>query len=167
MPSLACECVRGHPLHPCADEIGPGQVRIQIKAVGICGSDVHFWKHVRDMEEACVVVRKLLLAGRAAMLRAVVQPRRCPSHAKVHPLNLDSQGRIAHFVVEAPMVIGHESAGQVVGVGPGVTALHVGDRVALEPGIPCWEHRLSRQAGFLQCMVQAHWGLIRQPATLS
>lgn len=55
-----------------------------------------------------------------------------------------SQGRIAHFVVEAPMVIGHESAGEVVAVGPGVNTLKPGDKVALEPGIPCWNHKLCQ-----------------------
>jgi D-xylulose reductase len=35
------------------------------------------------------------------------------------------------------MVLGHESAGTVVAVGPSVTTLVPGDRVALEPGIPC------------------------------
>lgn len=46
-------------------------------------------------------------------------------------------GRIGSFVVEAPMVLGHESAGVVAGVGAGVTTLRPGDRVALEPGVPC------------------------------
>jgi len=46
-------------------------------------------------------------------------------------------GRIGSFVVEAPMVIGHESAGVVAAVGPGVADLRPGDRVALEPGVPC------------------------------
>jgi L-iditol 2-dehydrogenase len=32
---------------------------------------------------------------------------------------------------------GHESAGEVVEVGPGVTSLAVGDRVAIEAGVPC------------------------------
>jgi L-iditol 2-dehydrogenase len=48
-----------------------------------------------------------------------------------------THGRIGSFVVNAPMVVGHESAGVVVQVGAGVTTLQTGDRVALEPGIPC------------------------------
>lgn len=48
-----------------------------------------------------------------------------------------THGRIGSFVVTAPMVLGHESAGVVTAVGAGVTSLHPGDRVALEPGVPC------------------------------
>lgn len=47
------------------------------------------------------------------------------------------EGRIGQYVVEAPMVLGHESAGVVHAVGSAVTSLKVGDRVALEPGAPC------------------------------
>lgn len=32
---------------------------------------------------------------------------------------------------------GHESAGEVIKVGPGVSSLKVGDRVAIEAGVPC------------------------------
>ncbi|KIW88118.1 D-xylulose reductase A [Cladophialophora bantiana CBS 173.52] len=46
-------------------------------------------------------------------------------------------GRIGHFVVKEPMVLGHESAGTVLEVGSGVKSLEKGDRVAMEPGIPC------------------------------
>jgi D-xylulose reductase len=35
------------------------------------------------------------------------------------------------------MVLGHESAGIVTAVGDKVTSLKVGDRVAMEPGVPC------------------------------
>lgn len=45
-------------------------------------------------------------------------------------------GRIGSYVVEAPLVLGHEAAGVVTGVGSGVSRLRVGQRVSLEPGVP-------------------------------
>ncbi|KAM8877311.1 sorbitol dehydrogenase [Synchiropus picturatus] len=45
-------------------------------------------------------------------------------------------GRIGDFVVRKPLVLGHEAAGRVVKVGSSVTHLKVGDRVAIEPGVP-------------------------------
>ncbi len=72
------------------EPLGPHDVRIAIRTVGICGSDVHYYEF----------------------------------------------GRIGPFVVEEPMVLGHEAAGQVVEVGEAVTHLKVGDRVCMEPGIP-------------------------------
>ncbi|UQN30781.1 NAD(P)-dependent alcohol dehydrogenase [Brachybacterium kimchii] len=47
-----------------------------------------------------------------------------------------TEGRIGPFVVEAPMILGHEGAGTVAEIGEGVTGLSVGDRVAMEPGVP-------------------------------
>jgi len=55
-----------------------------------------------------------------------------------------THGRIGPFVVDAPMVLGHEAAGTVVEVGEGVTHLKVGDRVCMEPGIPDPSSRASR-----------------------
>ena len=45
-------------------------------------------------------------------------------------------GRIGPFVVNAPMVLGHEASGTVVETGAEVTHLRPGDRVCMEPGIP-------------------------------
>jgi L-iditol 2-dehydrogenase len=45
-------------------------------------------------------------------------------------------GRIGQFVVESPLVLGHEAAGEVAAVGPGVTSPAVGQRVSVEPGVP-------------------------------
>ncbi|MBM6401399.1 NAD(P)-dependent alcohol dehydrogenase [Phycicoccus sp. MQZ13P-5] len=46
-------------------------------------------------------------------------------------------GRIGDWVVDGPIVLGHEVSGEVVGVGEEVTSVAVGDRVAIEPGTPC------------------------------
>ncbi|GKZ34787.1 hypothetical protein AbraIFM66950_005143 [Aspergillus brasiliensis] len=68
-----------------------GEVLLQIKATGVCGSDIHFWK----------------------------------------------TGRIGELVFEGDCIIGHEAAGVVLKCGDGVTHLQPGDRVAVEPGVPC------------------------------
>ncbi|XP_065057963.1 sorbitol dehydrogenase-like [Rhopilema esculentum] len=70
---------------------GKNEVLIAINSVGICGSDVHYWK----------------------------------------------KGAIGDFIVKAPMILGHESSGTVTEVGESVKHLKAGDRVAIEPGVPC------------------------------
>ena len=47
-----------------------------------------------------------------------------------------THGRIGPYVVEKPMVLGHEAAGQIIAVGSEVKHLKVGDRVCIEPGVP-------------------------------
>lgn len=47
-----------------------------------------------------------------------------------------THGRIGPFVVENPIVLGHEMAGIIEGVGPGVSERRIGEAVAVEPGIP-------------------------------
>jgi D-xylulose reductase len=80
------------------EPLGLRDVRIALRTVGVCGSDVHYYSH----------------------------------------------GRIGPFVVEAPMVLGHEAAGEIVEVGSAVRELAVGDRVCMEPGIPDPTSRASR-----------------------
>ncbi|MEO8829394.1 MAG: NAD(P)-dependent alcohol dehydrogenase [Lapillicoccus sp.] len=46
-------------------------------------------------------------------------------------------GRIGPYVVDSPLVLGHEAGGVVTEVGQGVTSLRVGQRVSIEPGVPC------------------------------
>ncbi len=55
-----------------------------------------------------------------------------------------THGRIGGFVVEAPMVLGHEAAGTVVEIGSDVRHLAVGDRVCMEPGVPDPNSRATR-----------------------
>lgn len=50
-------------------------------------------------------------------------------------------GRIGDWIVDGPIILGHECAGQVVAIGAEVTGVAVGDRVAIEPGKPCRDCR--------------------------
>lgn len=59
-----------------------------------------------------------------------------------------THGRIGPFVVNAPMVLGHEAAGVVVEVGSEVQDLRTGDRVCMEPGIPDMTSRASREGHY-------------------
>jgi L-iditol 2-dehydrogenase len=45
-------------------------------------------------------------------------------------------GRIGSYVVERPLVLGHEAAGTIAEVGPGVPEDRLGQRVSIEPGVP-------------------------------
>ncbi len=46
-------------------------------------------------------------------------------------------GRIGRFVVESPLVLGHEASGVVEAVGSSVDPSRIGQRVSIEPGVPC------------------------------
>jgi L-iditol 2-dehydrogenase len=88
-----------------APEPDEGEALVAIKAVGICGSDVHYYEH----------------------------------------------GRIGQFVVEEPLILGHECAGEVVALGDGVKSLRVGDRVAIEPGVPCRRCEFCKSGRYNLC----------------
>ena len=86
-------------------QVGPDEILMKMEAVGVCGSDVHYYSH----------------------------------------------GRIGDFVVEFPFILGHECAGTVVEVGKDVKHLQVGDRVALEPGMPCGKCEMCRTGHYNLC----------------
>ena len=71
--------------------IDEDQVLVQVAAVGVCGSDVHYYEH----------------------------------------------GRIGPYVVDHPLILGHELSGRIVAVGAQVDSSRVGQRVAVEPQRPC------------------------------
>lgn len=74
-----------------------------------------------------------------------------------------TQGRIGSQVVQYPFTLGHEGAGTVIETGPAVTKVRPGDRIAIEPAMPCWEcdqcltgrHHTCRHLRFLGCPGQA------------
>jgi len=92
-------------------------VLIRMAAVGVCGSDVHYYV----------------------------------------------SGKISSQVVQYPFTVGHEGAGVVAKVGAKVTKVKTGDRVAIEPAMPCWEcdqckigrNHTCRKLRFLGCPKQA------------
>ena len=92
-------------------------VLIQMKVVGVCGSDVHYY----------------------------------------------TRGKIGSQVVQYPFPVGHEGAGEVIKVGPAVTSVKPGDRIAIEPAMPCGEcdqckvgrPHTCRKLKFLGCPGQA------------
>lgn len=61
------------------------------------------------------------------------------------------RGRIGDFILESPIVLGHESAGTIVEVGSKVKNVKVGDRVAIEPGVPCRRCDHCRSGAYNLC----------------
>jgi D-xylulose reductase len=55
-----------------------------------------------------------------------------------------THGRIGPYILNAPMVLGHEAAGTIVEVGADVKSLKPGDRVCMEPGVPNLASRASK-----------------------
>jgi len=84
---------------------GAGEVLVRVKVVGVCGSDVHYFKKMR----------------------------------------------IGSQIVEDRIVPGHEFAGIIEEVGSGVTNVSVGDRVAVEPGVPCRVCEDCRRGFYNRC----------------
>ncbi len=76
---------------PKPEIIRPNDVRIRIKMVGVCGSDIHYY----------------------------------------------TTGRIGSQIIHFPFTIGHEAAGIVERVGPEVTRVKPGQRIAIDPAVYC------------------------------
>ncbi|MGV0716062.1 NAD(P)-dependent alcohol dehydrogenase [Mycolicibacterium sp. XJ662] len=60
-------------------------------------------------------------------------------------------GRIGDFVVEAPLVLGHEAAGTIVAVGESVDPSRIGQRVSIEPQRPDPDTEETRRGDYNLC----------------
>lgn len=83
----------------------PDDVLVKMKSVGICGSDIHYYK----------------------------------------------DGRIGSQVVKYPFTLGHEGAGIVVETGEAVQNVRPGDRIAIDPSMPCFSCDQCRAERFHTC----------------
>jgi L-iditol 2-dehydrogenase len=96
---------------------GPEDVKIRMRVMGVCGSDIHYY----------------------------------------------TRGRIGSQIVEYPFTVGHEGAGVVVETGTAVKHVKPGDKIAIDPAMPCREcdqclagrHHTCRRLRFLGCPGQA------------
>ena len=61
------------------------------------------------------------------------------------------RGRIGDFVLNSPIILGHESSGTVVEIGSKVKNFVIGDRVAIEPGVPCRRCDYCRTGAYNLC----------------
>jgi len=62
-----------------------------------------------------------------------------------------THGRIGDFVVKNPMILGHETSGRIVALGSSVHNLKVGDRVTIEPGVPCGSCEFCKTGRYNLC----------------
>lgn len=60
-------------------------------------------------------------------------------------------GRVGSFVVESPLILGHEAAGSIVAVGDGVDPTRIGERVSIEPQRPDPDTEETRRGHYNLC----------------
>lgn len=66
-------------------------------------------------------------------------------------LHFYDEGRLANWVPEGPLILGHEPGGVVTALGEDVVGFEIGDRVAIEPGVPCGECEDCRTGHYNLC----------------
>ncbi len=87
---------------------------------------------LRKAGEIDIEERAIPAPGRGEVLIEIGSVGVCGSDVHYY-----EHGRIGPYVVDAPLVLGHEAGGTIVDVGPEVSALRAGQRVSIEPGVPC------------------------------
>ncbi|KAI9734010.1 MAG: hypothetical protein M1834_002667 [Cirrosporium novae-zelandiae] len=89
-----------------------------------------------------------------------IRPLRDPYDVRLHiahtgicgsDVHYWQRGRIGNFILNSPIVLGHESSGIVVEVGEKVKNVKIGDRVAVEPGVPCRHCDYCRRGSYNLC----------------
>lgn len=66
-------------------------------------------------------------------------------------LHFYQEGQLANWTLDGPLALGHEPGGVVTEVGEGVQGLKVGDKVSIEPAVPCGECEDCRKGNYNLC----------------
>lgn len=82
---------------------------------------------------------------------ATSAPRTLTSRATSSDIHFWKHGSIGECIVNCDYVLGHEGAGTVIWAGPAVAHLRPGDRVAIEPGVPCRACALCTEGRYNLC----------------
>ncbi|MDB5529831.1 MAG: hypothetical protein JWR51_2934 [Devosia sp.] len=67
-------------------------------------------------------------------------------------------GRAGSFVPKRPFILGHEIAGEIAELGPGVDPALAGRRVAVDPSIPCGTCAFCREGRYNLCLNMRFYG---------
>ncbi|WP_148252832.1 L-idonate 5-dehydrogenase [Aidingimonas lacisalsi] len=67
-------------------------------------------------------------------------------------------GKVGHSIVKDPMVLGHELTAVVLEVGQSVNGVSVGDRVVINPSLPCGKCAMCRQGEENVCFNMKYLG---------
>lgn len=66
-------------------------------------------------------------------------------------LHFYQEGQLANWTLQGPLALGHEPGGIVSAVGPGVGGFAVGDKVSVEPAVPCGHCGDCRKGNYNLC----------------
>ncbi|MEM9550507.1 MAG: L-idonate 5-dehydrogenase [Pseudomonadota bacterium] len=73
-------------------------------------------------------------------------------------LHYYNHGGFGSVRLKEPMILGHEVAGHITALGPGVTGLREGQLVAVSPSRPCYNCKYCQQALYNQCENMRFYG---------
>lgn len=66
-------------------------------------------------------------------------------------LHFYQEGQLANWTLDGPLALGHEPGGIVTAVGEGVDGFEIGDKVSIEPAVPCGECEDCRKGNYNLC----------------
>lgn len=101
---------------------------------------------LRDVHDIAVEERPVPTPGPHEVLIRVTAVGTCGSDTHYY-----EHGRIGPFVVREPLVLGHEAGGVVVATGSEAQLHAPGDRVSIEPGVPCFVCAQCRAGRYNLC----------------